>query len=292
MLSAGVSIAALGTARVLNNSAVAGTTFSTDDPVSVLNTVTRMRGAVDGRITMGWLKARRFGVIDAELTPLLGMITGTFSRYEILDNGSVMSTSFELAFYTDLESGEVLETLTIPYTGKTVTVPRLLLGPSRNITRPTFHEVIEMRDDEEQTDSATAMRPPGSTRFERWLGPVSVTADELWITQSSSAVRIPADPKARKIVYSEAVTSKAAYDEAMNPDLSTIPASLSYTGVSSWRPWMQMGDHPGHTTAHGVGGKVFRVDDLPEDYRALAERFYPEAIADPGAMLDQARRSP
>ncbi len=77
------------------------------------------------------------------------------------------------------------------------------------------------------------------------------------------------------------------YDDVINPDLPTTPSQLSYTGVSSWRPWMQMGDHPGHTTAHGIGGKVFDVEDLPEDYRAISERFYPEAIGDPGAILDR-----
>jgi hypothetical protein len=83
------------------------------------------------------------------------------------------------------------------------------------------------------------------------------------------------------------VTTQAAAADIMNPDLMSIPMSLSYTGVTTWRPWMQMGDHPGHTTSHGVGGKAFHVDELPDDYRALAERFYPEALADPGAVLDK-----
>jgi hypothetical protein len=152
ILAAGVGAAALGSGQLTTRPAAAATPFDSTDPASVLRTVSRMRGSEDGRITMGWLKARRFGVIDAELTPLMGMVTGTFSRYRLLEDGSTTGTSFELAFYTDLESGEVLDTLTMPYTGKTVKVPRLLLGPSRGTKRPVFHEVEVMRDEEERTE--------------------------------------------------------------------------------------------------------------------------------------------
>lgn len=286
VIKAGITSSLLGPALLAPQQVSGKDAIDVNDPASVLLTVSRMRGSLDGRITMGWLKARRYGVIDAELTPLLGMVTGTFARHKLLENGAIETHSFELAFYTDLDTGEVLDTLTMPYTGKTVKVPRLLLGPSRGITRPKFHEVIETFDEEERTESEEAMRPPGSTRFERWLGPVEKKDDDLWITQASTAVRIPADAQARKIVYSESVTSQARYSDAIQPGLGTIPATLSYTGVSSWRPWMEMSDHPGHTTSHGIGGKTFDVDELPDDYRAMAERFYPKALADPGSILD------
>jgi hypothetical protein len=285
VVAAGLATAvsgAIGTGPV-----AAATRFDPDDPVSVLRTVSRMRGSEDGRIAMGWLKARRFGVVDAEIMPLFGMVTGTFSRYRVLDDGSIQNTSFELAFYTDLESGEVLDSFTMPYTGKTVEVPRLLLGPSRGRTRPVFHELVESGNTAERTDSESAMRPVGSTRLERWLGPVTVKDNRVWITEASSAKLVPADPEADKVIYSESVTSTANYADVINPDLVTIPSLLSYTGITSWRPWMQMGDHPGHTTSHGFGGKAFDVDSLPDDYRAMAEKYYPEAVADPGAVLDK-----
>jgi len=283
IMAAGLTTALLGRSRM----AAAAAPFDPNDPASVLRTAFRMRGIEDGRITMGWLKARRFGVVDAEITPLFGMVTGTFGRYRILDDGSIVNASFELAFYTDLETGDVLETFTMPYTGKTVSVPRLMLGPSKGTTRPVFHELIETGYDAERTESETAMRPVGSTRFERWLGPVTVKDDNIWITQASSATLIPADPNANKVVYSESVTSQADYADAINPNLVTIPSALSYTGITSWRPWMEMEDHSGHTTSHGFGGKTFDVDGLPDDYRAMAERYYPDAIANPGAVLDE-----
>jgi hypothetical protein len=287
-VQAGMSAAVLGGIGMPARAATDMPPFDPQDPASVLRTVFRMRGSEDGRIAMGWLKARRFGVVDAQITPLFGMVTGTFARHRVLGDGSIENTSFELAFYTDLDSGEVLDTVTMPYTGQTVEVPRLLLGPSKSRTRPVFHELTETRDREERTASEAAMRPVGSTRLERWLGPVTRHDDKLWITEAFSASRVPADPKAATIVYSESVTSQAAYADVLNAELPNIPSTLSYTGITSWRPWMQMGDHPGHTTSSGYGGRAFAADDLPDDYRAMAERFYPDALADPGAVLDRA----
>jgi hypothetical protein len=132
------------------------------------------------------------------------------------------------------------------------------------------------------------MRPAGSSRIEEWLGPVTIKDDDIWIVQASSAIRTPADPTARKVVYSESLSNAAKYTDLLNPDLPSVPSKLGYTGISSWRPWMEMGDHPGHTTSSGFGDRAFSVDGLPDDYRAMAERYYPEALANPAAILDRA----
>ena len=286
VVAAGVAGALVGGSRVAI--AADAAEFDAHDPASVLRAMTRMRYSEDGRLTMGWLKARRYGVVDAQITPLFGMVTGTFGRHRVMSDGAVENASFELAFYTDLETGEVLDSITIPYTKKTVEVPRLLLGPNTSKSRPAFHELIESGGrPAERTDSESAMRPVGSTRVERWLGPVTVKGNDVWINEASSATLVPADPKAAKVVYSEHLVVAADYSDLMNPELLSVPAKLSYTGVSSWRPWMQMGDHPGHTTSAGFGGKAFDVDGLPDDYRAMAERYYPEALADPAAILDR-----
>ena len=263
--------------------------FNANDPASVLRAVTRMRYSEDGRLTMGWLKARRFGVVDSEITPLFGMVTGTFGRHRVMSDGSVENVSFELAFYTDLESGEVLDAIRIPYTNKTVKVPRLLLGPSKSRTLPVFYDLKTASVPPVANAASTAaMRPEGSSRVEEWLGPVTIKGDDIWIVQASSAVRTPADPKVRKVVYSEALSNAASYADLLNPKLPGIASKLGYTGISSWRPWMEMGDHPGHTTSSGFGDRAFTVDELPDDYRAMAERYYPEALADPAAILERA----
>lgn len=286
-LTVGASALATASIAPLANIAVAAGHFDVSDPASVLRTLHRMRGSEDGRIAMGWLKGQRFGVVDGEITPLMGMVTGTFARHKVLGDGAIELSSFELAFYTDFQTGELIDTLTIPYTGKTVEVPRLLLGPNKSTIRPVFHELTEMGGEVDRTDSETAMRPVGSTRFERWLGPVTVKDNNVWITEASSAKLIPADPEADKVIYSESVTYNADYEDVINPDLPTITSTLSYTGITSWRPWMQMGEQPGHTTSHALGSKSFDIEGLPDEYRAMAEKHYPDAIKDPAAILDK-----
>lgn len=278
---------AIGAGLPMNGARAAGGAFDPADPLSVLRNLHRMRGSEEGEIAMGWLKGQRFGVVDAEIVPLMGMVTGTFARHKVLDNGSVELSSFELAFYTDLETGKVLDTLKIPYTGKSVKVPRLILGPNKSTIRPVFHELTEIEHEAERTDSESAMRPVGSQRFERWLGPVTVKDGHVWITEASSAKVVPADPKASKVIYSESVTYKGDFENVNNPDLPTIASTLSYTGITSWRPWMDMGDLPGHTTSHALGSKTFDVDGLPDDYREMAEQYYPDALADPASVLNK-----
>ena len=292
VIASGVAGAVLSGSKTIIKPSKAAGHFDPTDAASVLRTLFRMRGSEDGRISMGWLKGQRYGVVDAEITPLMGMVTGTFARNRVLEDGSISLTSFELAFYTDLDTGEVLDKLTMPYTGKAVDVPRLMLGPGQSVIKPGFHEVREMGGEEiapegDRSGSETAMRPTGSMRFERWLGPVTVKEGHVWITETSSAGVTPAEPGARKVVYSESVTYKAAYDDVMNPDLPAVASTLGYTGITSWRPWMEMGDHPGQTTSHAMGSRTFNVDGLPDDYRAMSEKYYPDALANPGAVLDR-----
>ena len=48
-----------------------------------------------------------------------------------------------------------------------------------------------------------------------------------------------------------------------------------------------MGDTPGHTTSHAIGGKAFSPDDLLADYADYCKRFYPDEFGDPDAVLAQ-----
>jgi hypothetical protein len=64
-----------------------------------------------------------------------------------------------------------------------------------------------------------------------------------------------------------------------------VASSVNYSAMTSWRPWMNMGDVPGHTFSNGFGGRAWRLDDLPEDYLAFVRRVHPDVLEDPEALL-------
>ena len=49
---------------------------------------------------------------------------------------------------------------------------------------------------------------------------------------------------------------------------------------------MGFDDIPGHTTARGSGGRVAHIDELPKYYLELCERYHPDVLNDPLAVLD------
>ena len=55
--------------------------------------------------------------------------------------------------------------------------------------------------------------------------------------------------------------------------------------MTSFRPWMQVGDLPGHTFSNGYGGRVRSVQELPAEYRDYVQQVHPDALADPEALL-------
>ena len=47
-----------------------------------------MRGALDGRLCMGYVKGLYYGVVEDRITPLYGVLGGTFSRFQRVEGGS------------------------------------------------------------------------------------------------------------------------------------------------------------------------------------------------------------
>jgi hypothetical protein len=240
------------------------------DPQHRLRAYMLMRGALDDRLVVGFLGGRYYGVVDSEITPVFGLMSATFAKYRARPDGGYDCASYEIPFFTDLDTGRVLDRLHIPYTGEEVSVSQTPIPPGALI----IGSDLEIR---------VAKAPPGMVARDRVLAPLEADGD-IWMTeQATSAYRRPGATRVYR--YSEVVTLHARRADLEAEGALRVPCQTAYASISAWRPWMKMDDHPGHILGTGAGGYGAGLEQLPKAMReALAERR-PDVLSDPERPL-------
>ena len=246
------------------------------DPQQLLLVFMRLSASLDNRLVIWWMDGVRYGVVDAKAKALFGMKVGMFHRFFRQANGDYKLAMFELTYYTDLSSGELLEEFENPYTGETNRVTHVRLGPE--IRRQTSHGLAIPEN-------------PMVHDYRSSLGPAMINGDQLWIPTSVRAtIKFP-KPTAPEILLNIYTTVQGRLSDALNPDLLSAPATLAFQNVLRWEPFMHMGDHPGHMMSRASGAKLHSIDELPADYLACAKRMHPKFIEDPIARLASLTRN-
>lgn len=241
-----------------------------NDPQVRFRAYMQMRGALDERLVIGYISGSYFGVVGAEVTPLWDVVGVTFARYRRRSDGGYDGFSGEIAHFFDPKTGKAPGRFLNPYTGKINIDPRTNLPPAKIVLLPTM------------TVEVAAPRP-GMT-FDHEIRAPQVRGDDVWFTEVSRvAMQFPGG--ARPFNYSEMVTMHARVRDLANPGAMRVPCEGSFTNVVNWRPWMEMGDHPGHLTAVGTGRYGVSMADLPANWTEATREKFPAVLDDPGALL-------
>jgi hypothetical protein len=249
-----------------------GTHPDLSDPDQLLTAFMRLSGSLDDRLIIWWMSGRRYGVVGASAQLMYGMEVGMFHRFFRQADGSFKVAMFELTYYTDSDTGQLLKTYQNPYTKEENTVAHVRLGP-------------ELR---RQTASGIARPANRMVReFASTLGPATIRDNNVWIPIDVEAtIRFP-KPQAPEIILNHYTTVHGKLSEATDPDKVSVPANLTFQNILKWEPWMRMGDHPGHMMSRAAGLKLESLDELPDNYLAMAEQVHPKLIADPIATLEK-----
>lgn len=237
-----------------------------------LTALIKMRASMDNRIVMGGVKGLYYGVVNNKVTPLYGVMGGTLARYEQLDEWTWAGVSFEVAYFTDWETGELLDTFDNPYTGETVEVPQTRMGPSKLLLS------LEGR-----RSPSESPRLAGLDISHRFITPRNERGTVVLVEE----IRVgpPEGFKGPAFNYNEVTTYRAQMSELADPEVMIANDSTHFNGIVSWRPWLKMGDHPGHLFGTATGGRFKSVDDYPEYYIELTNKHHPDVFADPAAIL-------
>jgi hypothetical protein len=251
---------------------------------ALLEAFVRMRGRTDGKLGYGWLRSQRSAVIDGDVTPLCGVVAGAVSRYERLSDEVYEATILEVAHYTDPASGELLESVTMPGSGRRVSVPAYRFGPVKARFAVALDEWEEF-DPPQGGSGATQFVPKSSVHLLRSIEPAVAVGDRIAVRANEYGRVYPDRNGPKTIYYREWMVWQARAADLARAGLASVPSDYAYTALTSWRPWMQMGAIQGHTLDSGYGAKAASWSDCPAEFLDLTRRLHPDVLDDPERAL-------
>ena len=279
-----VSGAALLHAGLLTAGPVTGEKLDLNREPDLLRALIKMRGSLDSELVIGWLRARRFAVSQGRVEPLCGFVAATFNRFREISDDLFSVSTLEITHYTDFETGELLDKLVMPFTGREIDVPAYRFGPAT----ARFAVRLDEKDDFAPAAGTTegSFSPAGSVLMTKSIDPGYVRNGELFLRHEEHGRVYPTDSKIPTMFYKESTIWSAPLNKVLDIDTRNVDARVAYSAMTSWRPWMNMGDLPGHTASNGFGGKARSLTDLPDDFLRYTRQRQPDVLEDPEAILD------
>ena len=248
--------------------AATGSIAGYDTPDGKLRALIMMRGALDDRLVIYWLRSQYFGLVDGAITPMLGMVSASFSRYRPHKDGGYVAARGEAAYFTDFQGSDVQASVRNPYTGQMMQTPERSPHPSP----------VRI-----QADSTISVAEGAGLQFKNVVEDVEIVGGDVLLNERSMSTLPIAGSKPS--LYNEIVTYRATAADMADPAVKRPACTTSVTTTISWRSWMGMGDRPGHILAVGAGGFVSSIDQLPPSWIRATSRLHPDMLKDPVAYL-------
>lgn len=211
----------------------------------------------------GYAYSRVPGEPDRTLFAVEGMNIRQCGPLGGATDGSFKMVTREVLLYKDPKTGAVLRTWDNPWTGKQVKVV--------HVTNDPVNQRIGATD--------RAGRP--------FQLPLVVNGNQWWLTSTVPLLyRNPLggdyqDYVGGKYHVTEMFNFFGDVDELANPRRAAVNARVAWVRISSWLPWMEMGDRVGLIYFNTAGRRLERFEDMPESMKAEIRANYPIYAAPP-----------
>lgn len=285
LLGIGIGAAAAGlSAPALSATAPRASIEALDlhDPADHLRMYVKMSASEeDGAETLLVYEGTTFGVTNGtDLKPLYGMLGFSPVRTFRQPDRSWRILGSEAAVFTDLATGKVLETWQNPYLDdRAVDVWHLRTGP------------INLRLDPYRPINAGGWRllRPSTYGTNGFFMPVQEYDGHYIVALDAQAQRKnpldpavwPAESTGAMMRYSEHNTWRIKRSDVENHDIPSPPIFASWHTNKEWRPWMLMGQRPGHIYNHLIAYKVKSIGEVPRVLLDYYEKVAPQFLSAP-----------
>ncbi len=228
---------------------------------------------VDGRPATFYWKGFAYSRVPGEPDRQLFKVEGMNVRTCGPMPGSTNKAEFrlfsrEILLYEDPVTGEVLRTWVNPWTGKTL-------------------EVLHVANDPVNNNFGLLGRDGKPASY-----PFVVSGTQWWLTMAAPLFYTnPLGGDYQRYVggmyhVTELFNFFGQVDDLGNTRADSAEVAVGWQRISSWLPWMEMGDRVGLLYFHTAGRKLAKWDDLSPTMQAEIGKSWPE-YRDPPPINDQ-----
>ncbi|MGK0498964.1 MAG: hypothetical protein ACJAYG_000595 [Oceanicoccus sp.] len=246
-----------------------------NNPEINLKHFTRLMGSSNPETeTYGYYGGHLFASIDGKkLIPLVGLEGVGVSRLETQPDGKVHAYHREIGYYTDIRTGQYIDSWHNPLIDDTVEVYHI-----KNMqVNAKLAAINEMEFD------GTMIKVPLPSKWD-FMGSHGVNNFELHMELPTilDKDKWPREYPGPTTKISEMFMRQFDTADLLNPKLDSIPNMGSWARVSTWFPWMLMGDIPGEIIFRTHSIKLRNgIDDIPKQLRDKIEKEDPENLQAP-----------
>ncbi len=283
-LAIGTGVAGLGVGQALamgsksSKPIVASPDFSTLDYKNNLwarDTMARIQGDLDfGKQKFGWYKGVVRSIIPNKKNQVLFGFEG-FSYARLVDNGDGTYKKLlrEVGYYTDLETGEVMETYKNPFTNEEVPVVHIANDPFNYVISAYYPKPPNYGGlNEAEAPDIPIYLPFQDTGNNSLLLQSNI---DLFYPSALQPDKWPRESPGPMTRVSEMFNYVFDKEDVADNDKTALYFSGSWNRITPWLPWMLMDQAPGHIHYDCVMGCYPDESLMSPKVRAYAEKHHP-----------------
>lgn len=230
----------------------------------------------DDRPIFWFINAVRMGLKDYEFTPFWNMHVGMISKVRDIDDWTYESSFLSTIFYSDLETGKLLETWQNPYTGQT-----------REVKQPSVARIKRKHGLKGVISEPRERAGSGAVSRNEQIGPAWVVNDDVWCNGDLVVKAETPNDLDMTIHVNDWSTYHGSISEVSNPEVKSASATHTFNDINTFNhPWIGMMGVTANSVSRGVGRKSHTLDGMPEAWRSFMADHQPEILSDVVDAID------
>ncbi len=217
-----------------------------DDPKDNLLAFVKVRGSLDPEDeVIFYANGKIYGFVEGERDkPLMGYEMYNIARNVKVDEYDYQLLTNEVLLYTDLVTGEVLEKFENPYTKEVVDVVHVWNSPVN------------------QEQKLQGKYGPWGVNHNTYGDDMICMNADIFLAYPSPLTVEAYPDNAQSDLYEATELFQFFFSEKdiNNPELNSVPSTISWTRIGPWLPWMRMGQRQGNLVYQGAGYKLMEED--------------------------------